>query len=183
MSVPTSVSSSKYLPRRFTLRIRWPGNSFLIDTGTGQRRRTSRITMALIVCPLMWGMIPRRVVSTSGSSGIVCDDSRQRVSVTDYRMRIPACESGTAKLSRTVGRRDAAVERTGMYLQRVLESLAAPDDLHTLGITTQFFSGVELETGAGCCSVETSILLGSLNNSLALSRAISYFKPRSGRAR
>ena len=28
-------------------------------------------------------------------------------------------------LSRTVGRRDAAAERTGMYLQRVLENITA----------------------------------------------------------
>ena len=34
--------------------------------------------------------------------------------------------------SRTVGRRDAAVECTGMYLQRVLESITPSCDPHRI---------------------------------------------------
>ena len=38
--------------------------------GTGQRRRGSRTIKRSTLWPTIWGETPRRVVSTSGSSGI-----------------------------------------------------------------------------------------------------------------
>jgi stage V sporulation protein D (sporulation-specific penicillin-binding protein) len=40
------------------------------DFGTGQRNRPSCTSTAAMVRPTAWGAMPRRVVSTSGSSGI-----------------------------------------------------------------------------------------------------------------
>src|SRR5687767_13675731 len=72
ISVPASVSTRRYFARRPTARIRAPASLAGSERGTRQRRRHSRTRSASIRRPTSQGSMPRRVVSTSGSSGIPC---------------------------------------------------------------------------------------------------------------
>src|SRR5690349_6978454 len=65
---PSPQSKSRYLPRRRTPRTVRPA-SLRTPCGTGQRRRGSRIATAEMRRPASCGAMPRRVTSTSGSSG------------------------------------------------------------------------------------------------------------------
>src|SRR5688572_13408090 len=70
--VPASVSTSRYFARRRTPRMRAPASFAGSARGTRQRRRHSRTLSASMRRPTSQGSMPRRVVSTSGSSGIPC---------------------------------------------------------------------------------------------------------------
>ena len=68
--VPCANRIRMYLARRSTASTLLPRNSWS-SSGTGQRRFGWRTTAPRIVRPTMWGATPRRVVSTSGSSGML----------------------------------------------------------------------------------------------------------------
>src|SRR3989440_9680459 len=68
--VPRSSSISRYLARRFVRRMRWPATCADRSRRTRQRSRGSCTATAMIRRPTACGSIPKRVVSTSGSSGI-----------------------------------------------------------------------------------------------------------------
>src|SRR6185503_9668138 len=69
ISVPASVSSNRYLARRPARRIAEPATAALRLASTGQRNRRSCTSRRLMRRPTTCGSMPRRVVSTSGSSG------------------------------------------------------------------------------------------------------------------
>src|SRR5688572_14669975 len=71
ISVPASVSIRRYFARRPTARMRVPASFAGRLRGTRQRRRGSRTTSLSTRRPTSQGSMPRRVVSTSGSSGIL----------------------------------------------------------------------------------------------------------------
>src|SRR5688572_13307540 len=78
ISVPASVSISRYLARRATARMRAPASLAGRLRGTRQRRRGSRTTSLSTRRPTSQGSMPWRVVSTSGSSGILpCDPASE----------------------------------------------------------------------------------------------------------
>src|SRR5688572_18668523 len=68
--VPASVPISRYFARRSTERMRAPRSRCGSARGTRQRRRGSRTSRPSMRRPTSQGSMPRRVVSTSGSSGI-----------------------------------------------------------------------------------------------------------------
>jgi hypothetical protein len=68
--VPESKPINKYFPRLSHRRTIWPATVWGRCAGTGQRMRGSWINKARKHLPGMTVAIPRRVVSTSGSSGI-----------------------------------------------------------------------------------------------------------------
>ncbi len=70
-SVPSPNRNSRYLLRRSSASTTRPTSLFCSDRGTGQRKRRSYTCTAATRCPTTCGATPRRVVSTSGSSGIV----------------------------------------------------------------------------------------------------------------
>ena len=70
ISVPAPQSSSRYFARRPTARISRPSRRAARLRGTGQRSARFRTTTAVIVRRARCGSMPRRVISTSGSSGI-----------------------------------------------------------------------------------------------------------------
>src|SRR5688572_19101712 len=72
ISVPASVPTRRYFARGPTVRMRAPTSFAGSARGTRQRRRHSRTRSASICRPTSQGSMPRRVVSTSGSSGIPC---------------------------------------------------------------------------------------------------------------
>src|SRR5690606_10802048 len=67
---PTPTSSSRYFPRRRAAFTVLPTSSSASSAGTGQRKRGWRMVTPVIFLPRMCGLIPRRVVSTSGNSGM-----------------------------------------------------------------------------------------------------------------
>ncbi len=67
---PALNLKSKYLPRLSILKIRFLGKSSTICWGIGHRSWGCLTTTCLTVLSITWGAIPRRVVSTSGNSGI-----------------------------------------------------------------------------------------------------------------
>src|SRR3989338_6035966 len=69
ISVPCSNSTSRYLPRRLSARMVLPCNSFGKFFGIGQRSLALRMTTFAMVWPVRCLARPRRVTSTSGSSG------------------------------------------------------------------------------------------------------------------
>src|SRR5690242_14602560 len=69
-SVPDSRRNRMYLARRPVSRTTCPLTATETESGTRQRRRGSWTARATILRPTTWGWTPRRVVSTSGSSGI-----------------------------------------------------------------------------------------------------------------
>ncbi len=69
MSQPLPHSISRYLLRRSSRSIRWPASK-RGGRGTGQRMLRWRTIAVRMSCPLRCGARPRRVVSTSGSSGM-----------------------------------------------------------------------------------------------------------------
>ena len=69
-ALPFARSSSRYLARRRTPRMTCPGSLWLISGGIGQRRSGRRKVTPVIRRPSRWGVRPRRMVSTSGSSGM-----------------------------------------------------------------------------------------------------------------
>src|SRR5262245_38414123 len=69
MRWPSPQSTSRYLPRRRTERTVRPA-SRCTSFGTGQRSRGSRTATPEMTRPASWGSSPRRVTSTSGSSGM-----------------------------------------------------------------------------------------------------------------
>ena len=69
-ALPAAVSSSRYLARRRTASMRCPGSSSRTSSGMGQRRSGRRRVSAATRRPTRCGAKPRRVVSTSGNSGI-----------------------------------------------------------------------------------------------------------------
>ena len=71
MSVPLSVMSKRYLARRAVFLIFSPQSVFFRCAGTGQRSRGLRMMTSVIFLPSMCGVMPRRVVSTSGNSGMI----------------------------------------------------------------------------------------------------------------
>src|SRR6185369_8729834 len=70
IAVPCAVRNSRYLARRSTSSMVAPSSARARPGGTGQRSRESRTTTCSTRRPFTWGRTPRRVVSTSGSSGI-----------------------------------------------------------------------------------------------------------------
>src|SRR5471032_1769488 len=70
IKVPTSALINRYLARRSTLTMRCPDRRTSRSSGIGQRNRRSRTITRLTRWPSRWGAIPRRVVSTSGNSGM-----------------------------------------------------------------------------------------------------------------
>src|SRR5581483_2268251 len=70
ISQPRSQSRSRYLPRRSTARTTRPTTRVARFLGTGQRNRRSRTTTSTMRLPIRQAASPRRVVSTSGSSGM-----------------------------------------------------------------------------------------------------------------
>src|SRR5687767_2402 len=69
MRCPSPQSTSRYLPRRRIARTVRPASAST-SRGTGQRSRGSRTATPLMTRPTSCGARPRRVTSTSGSSGI-----------------------------------------------------------------------------------------------------------------
>ena len=69
MSVPVSEPISRYFARRSTRRTSRPRIALSIFASIGQRKRRSRTRNAATRLPTRAGAMPRRVVSTSGSSG------------------------------------------------------------------------------------------------------------------
>ena len=69
MRWPSPQSTSRYLPRRRIARTVRPASAST-SRGTGQRSRGSRTATPLIMRPASCGARPRRVTSTSGSSGM-----------------------------------------------------------------------------------------------------------------
>src|SRR5476651_50216 len=70
IKVPTSALINRYLARRSTNTMRCPDRRTSRSSGIGQRNRRSRTITRLTRWPSRWGAIPRRVVSTSGNSGM-----------------------------------------------------------------------------------------------------------------
>src|SRR5690606_12771693 len=70
ISVPHSAPISRYLARRSTRSMRCPDRRTSRSSGIGQRSRRSRTTTRRTRWPMRNGSMPRRVVSTSGNSGI-----------------------------------------------------------------------------------------------------------------
>ena len=70
MAVPVSACSNRYFARLATLLMVCPVSSFPSRAVTGQRRFGLRTITRVTCLPVMWGAIPRQVVSTSGSSGM-----------------------------------------------------------------------------------------------------------------
>src|SRR5688572_11705612 len=66
---PSPQSTSRYFPRRRMVRTVRPASAST-SRGTGQRRRGSRTATPLMTRPIICRAIPRRVTSTSGSSGM-----------------------------------------------------------------------------------------------------------------
>ena len=73
--LPRSQSHSKYLPRRMMLLTVVPCRRSVKFAGMGHRSRRSRTVTRSMRCPRTWGSKPRRVVSTSGSSGMLLDQN------------------------------------------------------------------------------------------------------------
>src|SRR5210317_839061 len=71
MAVPLPVLIKRYLARRSTERIVCPTKLRSKFAATGQRRRRSRTTTFVIDVSTIHGCMPRRLVSTSGNSGIL----------------------------------------------------------------------------------------------------------------
>src|SRR5258708_927972 len=69
MSEPVSRRISKYFARRSTATTCWPRTAISSFAAMGQRKRRSRTITSMTRCPISAGAMPRRVVSTSGSSG------------------------------------------------------------------------------------------------------------------
>src|SRR5712691_4564858 len=70
MSEPPSHSSSRYLPRRTSRFTSRPTTRRAKFRGTRRRRLGLRTATPVMVLPSTKGSMPRRVISTSGSSGI-----------------------------------------------------------------------------------------------------------------
>src|SRR6266571_2100693 len=70
MSDPPSHSSSRYLPRRTSRFTSRPTTRRAKFRGTRRRRLGLRTATPVMVLPSTKGSMPRRVISTSGSSGI-----------------------------------------------------------------------------------------------------------------
>src|SRR5690606_37136887 len=70
ISVPPPISISRYLARRRTAVKVWSSIWIARSSGIGQRSRASRTIRRVTRWPCRCGAMPRRVVSTSGSSGI-----------------------------------------------------------------------------------------------------------------
>src|SRR5579885_2139242 len=69
-ALPASVRTIRYFARRVTSSMRCPGKWRRSAAGIGQRRRGWRMARAVTRRPTRNGARPRRVVSTSGSSGM-----------------------------------------------------------------------------------------------------------------
>src|SRR5690348_2707053 len=72
-SVPRVSSSRRYLARRLARSTRCPASWAASESGTRQRSLGSWTSRATTVRPRTCGSMPRRVVSTSGSSGKLLD--------------------------------------------------------------------------------------------------------------
>src|SRR5690554_1371266 len=70
ITLPASKRSSRYLARRSTASSGRPAMQPARSSGTGWRSRGLRTTQPLATRPVRTGAMPRRVVSTSGSSGM-----------------------------------------------------------------------------------------------------------------
>src|SRR5262245_53462915 len=88
ISVPASVPTRRYFARRPTERMRAPASFAGSPRGTRQRRRGSRTTSRSTRRPTSQGSMPRRVVSTSGSSGIPCAASELRPELDEVPARL-----------------------------------------------------------------------------------------------
>lgn len=71
MSVPLLQANSRYLARRAIALIRCPGNRAINPADIGQRRTGLRMLICVMTLPARWVSIPRRVISTSGNSGMI----------------------------------------------------------------------------------------------------------------
>src|SRR3954463_11054181 len=81
----------KYLPRRPRRSISRPCTASTTSPGArGSVQRGSRISRRVIVRPSTWGASCRRIVSTSGSSGIADLEGRLRGGVLPLRRVLPA---------------------------------------------------------------------------------------------
>jgi hypothetical protein len=69
INVPLPQPNKRYFARRSTLSIVTPPSVLFRSDGTGQRRFGFRIVTQATRRPSRWGAIPRRMTSTSGSSG------------------------------------------------------------------------------------------------------------------
>jgi hypothetical protein len=69
ISVPLPQPNKRYFARRSTFSIVTPPSVLFRSDGTGQRRFGFRIVTRATRRPSRWGAIPRRMTSTSGSSG------------------------------------------------------------------------------------------------------------------
>src|SRR5210317_1156356 len=71
MAVPLPVLINRYLARRSTEWIFCPSRLRSMFAATGQRRRRSRTMTFVIDVSTIHGSMPRRLVSTSGNSGML----------------------------------------------------------------------------------------------------------------
>src|SRR5210317_417217 len=85
MIVSPLVRISRYLARRSTASMTRPFSLRSTPFATGQRKRRSRTMTLLIVVSRIHGSIPRRLVSTSGNSGMAYCDAQRRSRTSMYK--------------------------------------------------------------------------------------------------
>src|SRR5210317_1252464 len=85
MAVPSSAFINKYLARRSTEWIFCPSRLRSMFAATGQRRRRSRTMTFVIDVSTIHGSMPRRLVSTSGNSGMLYYRVQRRCRTSMYK--------------------------------------------------------------------------------------------------
>src|SRR6185503_9669172 len=95
MIQPVVQSIRRYFPRRAMVLTVQPETLRAKSRGTGQRSARLRTMTAATCCPCKCGTRPRRVVSTSGSSGmrgmlLLCHDARIDQATADFHTKVVA---------------------------------------------------------------------------------------------